>query len=230
MSKNPNLRIAIPLVLLASVASPPLAGQVVPVDDAVFVLYRNGQAVGEEHVTVHRMGLGQDARVIGQSEVRLQDGTEMRPRLEANADMRPTTYQNKFTGPETGEVLLSRAGRRLVARTQSASGEAQREFRVSDRMVILESEIVLLYYFLLPWVGQPGVELTVLEPRSGRQGGFVLNPVGTERLRFGRLTISAEHLRLEAGEDVREVWFDEDGRVMRVVIPGTGFSAERRES
>lgn len=226
MNKLPRLLI----LAAAAFAVPATAGgaQVVPVDDAVFVLHRNGVVVGEEHVSLHRMGLGQDARFIGQSEVRLRDGTEMRPRLEASPDMRPTTYQNKFTGAEAGEVILSRAGRRLIARVQTASGEAQREFRVTGTTVILEPEVVLLYYFLRPWSGTPGADLTVLEPRSGAQARYTLEQSGSEEIRIGRLTVSTVRVRLRAGDDVREIWFDDEGRVIRLEIPSTGFRAERR--
>ena len=212
----------------ALAATLPAGAQVVPVDDAVFVLYRDGAAIGEEHVSLHRLGLGQDGRFIGQSEIRLRDGTEMRPRLEASLDMRPATYQNKFTGAEVGEVVLSRAGRRLIARVQTASGEAQREFRVTGTTVILEPEVVLLYYFLRPWADTAGTELTVLEPRAGSQAGYTLEPSGSEEIRIGRFTVSTVRVRLGAGDDVREIWFDDEGRVIRLEIPSTGFRAERR--
>jgi hypothetical protein len=215
--------------LLALFASAPLGGQVVPVDDAVYQLLRAGEPVGEEHVTVHRMGLGQDARIIGQSEIRLTDGSEMRPRLEATTDMRATTYQNKFTGESAGEVMISRTGRRLVARTQTASGESQREFRASDRTVILEPNVVLLYYFLEPWLGEAEAELTVLEPRSGRQSRMTLRSVGTERVRVGRRMVEAQHFRLEGGGSAVDVWYDEAGRIVVLESPADGFRAERRD-
>lgn len=216
------------LGLLAAGAAFPVHGQVVPLDDAVFVLHRQGVVVGEEHVTLHRMGLGQAARIIGQSEVRMQDGTEMRPRVEASPEMRPTTYQNKFTGPESGEVILSRSGRRLVARTQTATGESQREFRVSDRTVILEPEVVLLYYLIRPWAETPDIEITALDPRTGAQQSLMVRVAGIERLRLGRMTVEAQHIRLEGGEQVRDVWFDEEGRILRVEIAAVGFVAERK--
>ncbi|HSG49293.1 MAG TPA: DUF6134 family protein [Longimicrobiales bacterium] len=221
-------RTLLALGLLAAGAAFPLHGQVVPLDDAIFVLYRQDTVVGDEHVTLHRMGLGQAARIIGQSEVRMQDGTEMRPRVEASPEMRPTTYQNKFTGAEAGEVMLSRSGRRLVARTQTATGESQREFRISDRTVILEPQVVLLYYLLRPWAETPDTEITALDPRTGAQQSLMVRVVGAERLRVGRVTVEAQRIRLEGGDQVTEVWFDEEGRVLRVEIPALGFRAERK--
>jgi hypothetical protein len=201
---------------------------VVPLDDAVFSLLRDGEAVGTEHVTLHRMGLGQDARIIGQSEILLQDGSEMRPRLEATTDMRVTTYQSKFTGGETGEVMVSRAGRRLVARTRTASGEAQREFRASDRTVVLEPEVVLLYYLLRPWLADAPETVRLLAPRSGDQISVNIVPLGSTRIRLGRRVVDAMHWRMEANGEPRDLWFDDEGRVLALEIPGRGFRAERQ--
>lgn len=227
------------LILAALVLAPlsvrPGSAQVVPLDDAVFVLERRGEVIGEERITLHRLGLGEEARVIGQSEITLADGTEMRPRLEASGDLRATTYQNSYTGPESGEILVSRAGRRLVARTRTAAGEAQREYRASDRTVILEPEVTLLYYFVTPWIGEDGAELLVLEPRSGRQTTVRLHQVGRESYRLGRDEMDALHLRLtpaEAGASSRdaalaEVWIDDQGRLLRIDVPETGYSSRR---
>ncbi|MDT8340162.1 MAG: DUF6134 family protein [Longimicrobiales bacterium] len=211
-------------------ASVPVAAQVVPVDDAVFVLFRNGQRVGEEHVTLHRMGLGQNARVIGQSEIRMDDGSEMRPRVEASPDLRPTAYENRLSGSQVGEVLISRSGRRLVARTRTADGEAQREFRASDRTVILAEDVVLLYYLLAPWARGEPTDLTVLDPRSGSQRTVRVVVQGAEPLRVGRISVVATRIRLESEGDVRSVWFDDEGRVLRVEAPASGLRAERQGS
>lgn len=222
-----GLRAAVLLTLLSPAL--PLAGQVVPLDDAVFLLSREGTQVGEEHVSIHRLGLGQDARVIGHSEVRLTDGSEMRPQLEATSDFRATAYENRFSGAEEGQVMISRAGRRMVAQTRTASGESQREFRATDATVVLEEERVLPYYLLTPWIGAEESALTILDPREGSQERYTLRRVGTERMRVERQTVNTVHLRLE-GAETRELWFDEEGRLVRLEIPALGFVAERQDS
>lgn len=201
--------------------------QVVGVDEATFELSRGDQVIGEERVMLQRTGVGQSARVIGQSEIRMLDGTEMRPRLQASAEFRAMLYQNKFSGAEVGEVQVTRAGRRLVARTETDAGEAQREFPASDATLLLEPEVVLLYYLVRPWVEGDGAMLAVLDPRASRQSRMSLTIMGTEEVRIGREIFPTTRIRLEADGDVRDVWLDSDGRVMRVDVPGTGFSARR---
>lgn len=223
-----RMRIPALLACLLPAAVPvTLGAQVVPIDEATFRIFQGEEVVGEERITIHRLGLGQDARIIGQSEIRLRDGSEMRPRLEATPDLRATTYQNKFTGAEDGEIVVTRVGRRLVARSRSAAGEAQQEYRASDRTVILEPRVVLLYYFLQPWVDAEDRRLTVLDPRTGSQETLTLSPVDTRSVRVGRRTVEARHLLLENGSVSIQLWLDGEGRVLRVDIPDQGFRAER---
>lgn len=205
-----------------------LRAQVVPVDDATFELSREGRVIGREEITLRRTGIGTSARIIGQSVIRLDDGTEMRPSMEADASFRATTYQNRFSGDESGELEVTRAGRRLVARTETAAGEAQREFPASDRTVLLETEVVLLYYLLSPWADAgEAVVINVLNPRTSRQTRMRVVPSGRETVRVGATQVEATWLRLEGGDGERHVWIDDQGRVMRVRIPGAGFTARR---
>jgi hypothetical protein len=51
--------------------------------------------------------------------------------------------------------------------------------------------------------------------------------LGTEEVRVGRNPIQARHIRLEGSGTLCEFWMDEDGRVLRVVVPAAGFRAER---
>ena len=201
--------------------------QVVPIDEASYRLTRNGAVIGEESITIHRLGLGEDARIIGQAEIRLRDGSQSRPRLEATTDLQPNTYQNEFTGAEAAEVVVSRVGRRFVARSRSAAGEAQREFPASSDTAILEPEVVLLYYFLQPWLGTDGSEITALDPRASVRRRVTVSVLGSEEVRVGRNPIPARHLRLEGTDSLWELWIDEDGRVLRVMVASTGFTAER---
>lgn len=225
------MRLSIGAAFVALAFAPPsqaIHGQVVPLDDAVFQLFQDGNPAGEEHVTLHRRGLGQEARIIGQSEIRLLDGSEVRPRLEATTSFRIVTYQSLFTGAEDGEVVISRAGRRLVARMTSAAGEAQREFRASESTVILEGGAVLPHYLLRPWLGEEEVVLTILDPRTGDQVRMTLSPLGSENLTIGRRSHRTRRFRLAGDGQTREIWIDGDDRILRIDLPSLGFRAERR--
>jgi len=110
----------------------------------------------------------------------------------------------------------------------TASGEAQREFPASDRTVLLEREVVLLYYLLGPWAdASEPVTITVLDPRTSRQTRMRVIPSGRETVRVGMTQIEAAWLRLEGGDGERHVWIDDQGRVLRVRLPDAGFLARR---
>ncbi len=220
-------RLSLVGALVLTYGAVPGAAQVVPIDEATYRLSRNGSVIGEESITIHRLGLGGDARIIGQSEISFRDGSRSRPRLEATTDLRPTIYRNEFTGAEEAEVVVSRVGRRFVSRSRSAAGEAQREFPASGTTAILEPEVVLLYYFLQPWIRTDGAEITALDPRSSVRRQVTMTVLGSEEVRVGRNPIQARHLRLEGNDSRWEMWVDEDGRILRVGIPSTGFQAER---
>ena len=70
----------------------------------------------------------------------------------------------------------------------------------------------------------------MLIPRRGRQLRMRMVRIGAETISMpGGVSIQARHFRLESGDDIREVWFDEQDRVLRVEIPGTGFRADRQD-
>ena len=75
-----------------------------------------------------------------------------------------------------------------------------------------------------------GATLTVLIPRRSRQILMSLVRIGVETISMpGGVSVQARHFRLESGDDIREVWFDEQDRVLRVEIPGTGLRADRQD-
>jgi hypothetical protein len=96
--------------------------------------------------------------------------------------------------------------------------------------VILEPRVVLLYYFLEPWLAEGDATLTQLEPRGGSQSQVTFTRVGVERVRLGRRMVEARHYRLDGGGPSCHVWFDDQGRVVALEIPDEGFRAERRTS
>ena len=51
--------------------------------------------------------------------------------------------------------------------------------------------------------------------------------VGEEEVRVGTNLIQGRHFRLEGGEASRDLWFDAQGRILRVEIPSRGYTAER---
>ena len=74
-----------------------------------------------------------------------------------------------------------------------------------------------------------GVSLTVLTPREGRQIRMSLTFVGEDQVPVGMQHLDARHFRLDGGEEARDIWFDEQWRILRVEIPSKGYLAEREK-
>jgi hypothetical protein len=52
--------------------------------------------------------------------------------------------------------------------------------------------------------------------------------VGEEEIRVGGILVqNARRFHLAGGEHPRDVWFDDQGRVLRLEVPSLGYVAER---
>jgi len=72
-----------------------------------------------------------------------------------------------------------------------------------------------------------GEEAWVIEPRTRRQ--MALTRTGTEgvTVQVGSSPIAAQRATFRAGDEERTVWFDDQGRVLRLAIPALSYEARR---
>lgn len=206
----------------------PLRAQNVVLDEGTFRLTREGAEIGTETFAIRRIGQGAEAYVIANAviELDLPSGHEqVKPLLKAGSDLGVSEYQIEVSGREPRAIAVTLSGRRYVARTRTPSAEQEREFRASPGTVLIEGDVAHQYWFLsqLP----EGTDVTVLVPRAGRQERVVVRASTPETIQIAGTSVSARHTTLELGSAVHEVWFDADGRVLKVVVPATGFGAER---
>jgi hypothetical protein len=216
------------LLLLAVPATAP--GQSVVLDEGRFTIFLDGHEAGTEAFRIHRDGMGVDAVLVATAEIRItRDGgtTEMRPSLRTGTDMIPQAYENKISGVRTAQVSGWLEGNRFVARVASEAGESQREYRATTSTVLLEDDVAYLYYFTSRAVQQAGGTLSVVAPASGEQYRLQVVSAEIEPFRFGREQLEVRHVRLQGPDREHEVWLDDQGRVLRVEIPGRNFRAER---
>lgn len=220
------------LALLLSLMPFPSAGQNVVVDENVFRVTLHGEIIGREDFSIRRVGMGRDARVIlrGSVELDLPEGRRhLSPALEASGgDLSPTAYQLKISGSRSMEVFVSRSGSRFLAKVISSEGEQVREFRAGPGSILLDDLIAHQHHLLLPYLNQDSaVSLSVLSPRTGTQVRMTLMEMGPEEVRVGTELVQGTHFRLEGGEGSHEIWFDDQGRILRVAVPARGYVAER---
>lgn len=221
------------LTLLVTLLSPPsLSGQNLTIDEGAFRLSLDGEIVGREEFSIRRAGAGENARVILRGAVELDapgGHRSLAPALEARgSDLAVTAYQVKASGMEATEVYLTRSDRRFTAKIITSQGEELREFRAGPGSVLLDQQVAHQYYLLSPLLDREGaVSVSILSPRDGRQVRGTLTHVGDEETRVGTELVTASHHRLEVGSETRHIWFDDQGRVLRVEIPARDYVAER---
>ncbi len=210
-----------------------VVAQNVTLDEGTFAVSLTGGGAGTETFTVRRAGSGNDARVIAQAHLQwsLPSGArDVVPLLEARGRaLGVYAYQVEVSGDEREEIYLRAEGRRFVANVRSDAGEQQREYRFRPGSVILEEAVAHQYFLLAPALAAGAESLWVLTPRAGDVRRFELSVEGDASVRVGSQPMSATHVTLTSGEDVREVWLDEQGRVLRVEVPALGFVANRQD-
>lgn len=214
-------------------ATPPaITAQGVVVDQGQFAIRIDGRSAGTEDFVIRRAGLGRDDAIFANGVVTLRIGgatQETRPLLRAAPpDGVAESYQVSVTGPGAVEIRLARSGRRYVATIRSREGDEDREFQARVDTRVVESMVAHHYYFMRD--ARPGSTTHTLEPRSRGQADLRAGERTDEELRLGPNVVPARRVEFtsESG-DRRTVWFDRQGRVLRVEIPALQYVAERTD-
>ena len=200
-------------------------------DEGQFEVRVGGRVVGTEEFVIRRAGLGRENSVFANGVVTLDpDGQsqEIRPLLSvAPPEGIAIGYQVRVTGPDAIDIRLNKAGRRYMARISSEIGEEDREFPARPDTRILERDVAHQYYFLRDL--RAGRSAHVLEPRTRRQLELLAETRTDEEIRVGRNTVQARRVEFTTADERRVVWYDQQGRVLRVEIPARSYVAERTD-
>jgi len=220
------------LIALVLALPGPLSGQNVSIDEGAYRVSLNGEVVGREEFSIRRVGMGDQARLHLRGKVDLDLPNGLRSLTLAvraeGTEMGVTAYQLKVEGGGDSEIHVSRSGRRFLAKVLSSRGEEVREFRAGPGSILLDRDLAHVHFLLVPFLSNPsGVSLSVLSPLAGEQTRMTFSFEGQEEVRVGTDLIQGRHYRLEGGAGSRDIWFDEQGRILRVVIPSWGYVAER---
>ena len=218
--------------LLGLLPSPSLS-QNIAVDENAFRIYLNGESVGREEFSIRQTGPRAQQRHIlrGTVEVELPQGVvTLSPAMDVSGNpISVTDYQIKVSGAESTDIFIRVSGNRFLARSVSGEGEQLREFRAGPGSVLLDEGIVHHHFLLSPFLDSEGaVSLTVFIPRAEAQQRMTLSLVGEEEIRVGGVLVpGVRRFHLEGGDRSRDIWFDSQGRILRLEIPAQDLIAER---
>lgn len=122
------------------------------------------------------------------------------------------------------------AGNRYLATISSQRGVQEREYRASDRTLLLDTGVAHQYFFVAERFPTGGGSVPVVVPRAGRQYDLRVTDVGSETLVIGGVSLQSRRIRLEGNQEVREVWLDSQGRVLKVEHAAGGYVALRESA
>lgn len=225
------------LAVLAAVALAvplPAAAQTVTLDEGSFRVSAGGKEIGTETFSIRQNGSGEDAVIIAVGRVVLdaaQGPQQVNAELQvAGRTLRPAAYEVRVQGGGTERITGRMVGGRFSAQIVSAAGESMREYLAGDGAILVDEGVAHHYYFLARRVEGGSARVPVIIPRQNRQVTAQVRVTGSERIAVAGRSLDARRLSVTpAGAGERLVWVDEQGRVLRVEIPGSDYTAQRVE-
>jgi hypothetical protein len=217
-------------VVTAALTALPAAAQTVRIEEGTFRILLGGREVGMETFSIRQNGTGADAVIIAQGRVVLEQngGSEVVANVQlAGAGLRPVAYDLELRGSDARRIHGSVSGRRASARIAAAS-ETFREYLVTDGAVVLDDGVAHHYYFIAQRAAAGAATVPIMVPRESRQIQATIAIGGTESTSAGGTTVQARKITVQPdGGDVRNIWVDSQGRVLRVEIPARNLVAVR---
>ena len=227
-----NTRTLLLAALYFGAGAPGLSAQGVVVDEGTFAVNIGGIPAGTEGFVIRRPGVGREDALFANGIVALtlpEGRQEMRPLLHATPpDGVAVRYQISATGLDAIEVQVARSGRRYLATIRSDAGAEDREFQAHADTRVLERHVAHHYYFLRNL--RTGRPVHTLEPRTGTQGLITADEAIQVTIRLGVNQVQSRRVSFttDTGE-TRTIWYDRQGRVLRVEVPALRFVAERTD-
>ena len=222
------LTVAALSVLASSVPGAHLLGQ--QLDRGRFRLFLDGLEIGTEDFTIQRIGSGDAQETLARAAVRMNDGRVVTTILRTvGPSMAFSDYAAIVRGADTLEVRVLHAGNRLRRVTVAPWGEEEQEFRASPRTMIFDPGVAHHYFVLGGFLARETGDMTLhaFEPRSEREDWTADLSIGSETITLQGEQVEATRVRIVSGDQVRTVWFDGSGRLVRVEVPTDGFVAQR---
>jgi hypothetical protein len=216
--------------VLAAATALPAAAQTVRIDEGTFRILVGGREVGSETFAIRQNGTGADAVIIAQGRVTLEQNgaSEVVASVQlAGAGLRPVAYDLELRGGDARRIHGSVTGRRASARI-AAGSETFREYLVTEGAVVLDDGVAHHYYFVAQRAAAGAATVPIMVPRESRQVQATIVMDAEESVSAGGTTTRARRMTVQPdGGDVRHVWIDDQGRVLRVEVPARNLVAVR---
>lgn len=146
------------------------------------------------------------------------------PAVDLAADSQPRLVEFEARTTDAIRTIAQIGPRRLTIRRFWLGGENFIEHPSSPRAFVVDDSVFALY--AVPPGLTPG-EVLLVAPRTDIRVASQLDNLGRGETVVDGTRYLLLHLVLTAGTDTRHLWYDDEGRLMKVEIPSRGLSAER---
>ena len=197
------------------------------VDEGSFTISMNGRTVGRENFRISATTRGDVVEYVASAVVTYGD-RRVSPELRTSAEGTVLSYEvTTKTGATSESWSGAVAGSRLNTRIESGRGTAAREYIVPAGTLVVDDEIMHHNWFLALRSHSGGMPV-VVPRRTDVKANVTMSTVGEETLQIGNHDLTATHLRAQvAGSEVRDIWVDKSGRLLKVALPERGLVAIR---
>ena len=227
----------VPLLVLLVTSGLPTHAEAQPqqarLDVGSFTVSVNGQRVGREQFSMQRITSNDGGTIELRSESSVGD-TRTAVRLEADSAGTPVRYS--VEARRGAEQTLRLGGQRVRGRfatlARSLTGEAAREYLLRPNAVVVEDEGVVQYALLVrgrTLAQGAGITLPSLTPVANSQGvvRVVLEAERDEVVIAGARRVARRYRIVTSSGEVRLVWAEAEGLLLRLNIPSRGLDALR---
>ena len=146
------------------------------------------------------------------------------PFVELGPDSMPRLVQFEAANGDDERILAQIGPRRLTIRRISSRGESAHEYPGAPRTMIVDDSVFALY--AVP-PGTASGTVRLVSPRRDVRADYDLTNRGVEETVGAGERMKLLHPVLTRGADVRHLWYDASGRLMKVEIPSRQLYAER---
>jgi hypothetical protein len=216
------------LVAVIAGFAPAIAAQSRLVDQATLVITRGSALVGREQFVL-RSGR-QSAPGSGFTLTVRAHYPASRPDpilvsiFEFGPDSQPATGRLDLDTGERPSVLISVTPRRITVRSVTPGAESARQYPAVAR-ALLTDEFLVSLHAVLP--SRREGTITTIDPRTGRTETVELLDLGAGSTLVGDAQITLRHLTLGSGNQLRHLWYDAEGRLMKVEVTDGSLVATR---
>jgi hypothetical protein len=222
------MRHVIPLTAVIAGFAPTATAQSGVVDQATLVVTRGSSTVGKEQFVLRSgrqsaPGSGFTLTVRAHYPANRSDPILVST-IEFGPDSQPVTGRFDLDAGDRPSVLVSVAPRRITVRRVTPGAESAQQYPAAARALLTDEYLVSLYA-ILPSRGQGAI--TTIDPRTGRSEELELADLGSGSTLVGDTRMTLRHLTLGSGNHVSHLWYDAQGRLMKVELADGSIIASR---